>query len=58
MAKVLKQTLLGFAVFIFLVVLGASYVVYQTVWGTPLRFNDLLNRQAIIEALNSPQTMT
>ena len=58
MAKVLKQILLGVVVFVGLVVFGASYVVYQTVWGTPLRFNDLLNRQAIIEALDSPQTLT
>ncbi|MDE2112332.1 MAG: DUF885 domain-containing protein [Alphaproteobacteria bacterium] len=37
---------------------GAGYVVYATVWGTPFRFNDLLNRQAIFEALDSPQTLT
>jgi uncharacterized protein (DUF885 family) len=39
-------------------VAGASYAIYATVWGTPLRFNDLLNRQAIVAALDSPQTLT
>jgi len=34
------------------------YFVYETVWGTPLRLRDLLLRQAIQQALDSPETMT
>ncbi|MDE2266378.1 MAG: hypothetical protein KGL29_10810, partial [Alphaproteobacteria bacterium] len=48
----------GAAVVVVLALAGAGYVVYATVWGTPLRFNDLLNRQAIFEAMDSPQTLT
>jgi uncharacterized protein (DUF885 family) len=48
----------GTALVLAVVLAGASYVVYVTVWGTPLRFNDLLNRQAIYAALDSPQTLT
>ncbi|MDE2501055.1 MAG: DUF885 domain-containing protein [Alphaproteobacteria bacterium] len=48
----------GAAVVVVLALAGAGYVVYATVWGTPLRFNDLLNRQAIFEAIDSPQTLT
>lgn len=48
----------GAAVILSLVLAGACYVVYATVWGTPFRFNDLLNRQAIFETLSSPQSLT
>ena len=34
------------------------YFMYQTVWGTPLRIRDLLLRQTVQQALDSPQAMT
>jgi len=46
------------AILVALLLMAASYLGYRTVWGTPFRFNDLLNRQAIVDALDSPQTMT
>ena len=54
----LKWVLRGAALIAVLVLVGAGYLVYATVWGTPLRFNDLLDRQAIVEAIDSPQTLT
>ena len=48
----------GAAVVLALVLVGVSTFAYRIVWGTPFRFNDLLNRQAIYAALDSPQTMT
>lgn len=56
--RVMSWFLRGAAVVLSLVLAGACYVVYATVWGTPFRFNDLLNRQAIFETLNSPQSLT
>jgi len=46
------------AVVLTLVLAGPTPIAYRVVWGTPLRFNDLLNRQAIVAALDSPQTLT
>jgi uncharacterized protein (DUF885 family) len=54
----LKWVLRGAALTAVLVLIGTGYILYQTVWGTPLRFNDLLDRQAIVEAIDSPQTLT
>ena len=48
----------GVALILALILAGASFVVYRIVWGTPFRFNDLLNRQAIFTALENPQTLT
>lgn len=54
----LKWIIRGAALIGVLLLIGAGYIVYATVWGTPLRFNDLLDRQAIVEAMDSPQTLT
>ena len=54
----MRWFLRGAAIVVALVVAGTSYFAYRTVWGTPFRFNDLLNRQAIFAALDSPQTLT
>lgn len=43
---------------IILAVVIAGYVGYRTVWGTPLRFSDLLLRQAIVQVADSPQALT
>ncbi len=54
----MRWFLRGTALVVALVLLGASYFAYRVVWGTPFRFNDLLNRQAITAALDSPQSLT
>ncbi len=54
----LKWFVRGLALATVLVLALGGYLVYATVWGTPLRFNDLLDRQAIYEALDSPQLLT
>jgi len=54
----MRWFLRGAVLVLALVLAGASYFAYRTVWGTPFRFNDLLNRQAIYAALDSPQTLT
>ena len=54
----LKWVVRGAVLTTVLLLAAAGYLVYATVWGTPLRFNDLLDRQAIFEALDSPQILT
>ncbi len=54
----MRRFLVGAALALALVVAGASYFAYRIAWGTPFRFNDLLNRQAIVAVLDSPQTLT
>jgi len=55
---ILKWSLRGAGILALLLVLLAGYAVYRTVWGTPLRFSDLLTRQAVTQVLESPQLMT
>jgi uncharacterized protein (DUF885 family) len=55
---VLKWSLRGFGVFAGLLLIIMAYVVHCTVWGTPLRFKDLLMRQAVEQVLDSPQFTT
>jgi uncharacterized protein (DUF885 family) len=54
----LKWSVRGAVLAVVAVLVGLGYLVYATVWGTPLRFNNLLDRQTIVEVLNSPQTLT
>jgi len=54
----LNNFMRGVALAIVLVLATLGYLVYTTVWGTPLRFNILLDRQAVSEALDQPQTLT
>jgi len=54
----LKWTLRGLGAALVVALIAAGYVGCRTVWGTPLRFRDLLMRQAVVAALDSPQTMT
>jgi uncharacterized protein (DUF885 family) len=56
--SVLKWSLRTIGILALLVIIGAGYTVYRTVWGTPLRFKDLLVRQAAEQVLDSPQLMT
>lgn len=55
---VLKWSLRSLGVLAVLAVIGVGYVVYCTIWGTPLRFKDLLVRQAVEQVLDSPQLTT
>lgn len=53
-----KWSLRSAGILLLLAVLVTGYVAYRTVWGTPLRFSDLLMRQAFAQVLDSPQLMT
>jgi uncharacterized protein (DUF885 family) len=55
---VLRWSVLGLAGLALLLVIAAGYFVYREAWGTPLRFSDLLLRQAITEVRESPQLLT
>jgi uncharacterized protein (DUF885 family) len=37
---------------------GFSYIAYTTLWGTPLWFDGLLDRQAVLIALQQPEILT
>jgi len=41
-----------------LAIVAAGYFVYREVWGTPLRFRELLLRQAVEQLYDSPQELT
>jgi uncharacterized protein (DUF885 family) len=56
--SVLRWSLWTLAGLVLLALLSCGYVVYRTVWGAPLRFKDLLLRQAIEQIRDSPQLMT
>jgi len=56
--SVLRWSLRGLLVLALLLLAGSGYVVYRTVWGTPLRFSDLLMRQAADYVLERPQLLT
>ena len=55
---VLRWSLLSLTVVVALGLLAAGYFVYRTVSGTPLRFKDLLLRQAVEQAIDSPRLLT
>jgi uncharacterized protein (DUF885 family) len=56
--NILKWLRRGTATIAAVVLIGGAYLAYRTVWGTPLRFKDLLLRQAIMQVLDSPQALT
>jgi uncharacterized protein (DUF885 family) len=56
--KTRRWILAGTAAAIAVVLCLLSYAVYRTVWGMPFTFDQLLLRQAVIEAFDSPQTLT
>ena len=55
---VLRWSLWTIAGLVLLTFIAVGYLVYRTAWGTPLRFSDLLLRQAVAEVRDSPQLLT
>lgn len=56
--KILRWSLWTLVGIVLLAQMIGTWLVYTTVWGTPLRFKDLLLRQAIEQVRDSPQLLT
>lgn len=54
----MRLFLRGLGVVFLLVLVAGGYFTYTTVWGTPLRFNWLLNRQAVSYVFDHPEALT
>ncbi len=54
----MRLFLRGLGAVFLLVFLAGGYLVYTTVWGTPLKFNWLLNRQAVTYVFDHPEALT
>jgi uncharacterized protein (DUF885 family) len=54
----MRQFLRGLGAVFLLVLVVGGYFAYTTVWGTPLKFNWLLNRQAVSYVFDHPEALT
>ncbi len=54
----MRLFLRGLGAVFLLVLLAGGYLAYTTVWGTPLKFNWLLNRQAVSYVFDHPEALT